>query len=231
MIHGYRDTLIQGYTDAGIQGYRDYRDTGMQGLQGCRDAHIHGCMDTWIHGYMDAGIHGCRDTWIQGYMDTGIHRYMDAGMQGCRDTGIQGYRKEWKKFLKDENYHKYFMTPEKKFSDKLLIVKNYCDENNKLTIKKSEDKDVKKLGLWVIAQKQNFANNKYNMENQAIRKMWENFVKDEKYEKYFMAPEKKFSNKLLVVKKYCDENKKLPSQSSKKEDVKKLGNWVNGCHI
>jgi hypothetical protein len=46
-----------------------------------------------------------------------------------------------------------------------------------------------------------------------------------KYKKYFLDNETEWINKLILLKKYIDENNKTPSRTDKNEDIKILSAW------
>ena len=63
------------------------------------------------------------------------------------------------------------------------------------------------------------------MKNQNIRRLWENFISDDKYKKYFLSNEDEWKQNLKQVKKYIDENQQRPSVD-KNSDVKQMGQWL-----
>ena len=97
---------------------------------------------------------------------------------------------------------------------KLYINKNNCKPfNNKILTK------------WIYLQKNNYKNKKYIMKNDNIRIKWENFIN--KYKYYFLNNNEKWNKYLEKVKIYIKENKCKPSQTSKNNNIKKLGKWIN----
>jgi len=58
------------------------------------------------------------------------------------------------------------------------------------------------------------------MSNDQIRKKWEEFMED--YNDYLQDNITLWNNNLTNVKKYINENKKLPSQNDKNNEIKKL---------
>jgi hypothetical protein len=65
------------------------------------------------------------------------------------------------------------------------------------------------------------------MKNKNIRNKWKQFIEDQTYSKYFLSNIEEWNIKLEDVKKYIDENKKRPLQSSKNINIRFLGNWIN----
>lgn len=64
------------------------------------------------------------------------------------------------------------------------------------------------------------------MRNQQIRTIWENFISSKKYGSYFTSNEEEWMKNLNNVKKYIDENNKLPNKGNKNESIKKLNIWI-----
>ena len=65
------------------------------------------------------------------------------------------------------------------------------------------------------------------MENEDIRKKWEEFIGHPLYKEYFISNEEQWDIYLNNVKKYIDENKQRPSDTSKNKDVKFMGKWLS----
>jgi hypothetical protein len=65
----------------------------------------------------------------------------------------------------------------------LESVKKYIDENGKLPSSKDKNPEVKKLGIWICTQKQNYPKNKEIMSDTDIRLLWESFLTE--YSQYF----------------------------------------------
>ena len=64
----------------------------------------------------------------------------------------------------------------------LELVKKYIDENKKSPSRSNKDKNVKKLGVWISRQKENYKNKKYTVYNETIRPLWQDFIIE--YKKY-----------------------------------------------
>ena len=71
------------------------------------------------------------------------------------------------------------------WKNNLEKCKKYIDDENKRPTHHSKDEDIKPLGQWLEHQTTNYKNNIYIMKDENIRKIWEEFIKDEKYKKYF----------------------------------------------
>ena len=64
------------------------------------------------------------------------------------------------------------------------------------------------------------------MRNQQIRTIWENFISSKKYCSYFTSNEEEWMSNFNKIKKYIDDNNKLPSRGDKNELIKKLNTWI-----
>ena len=80
------------------------------------------------------------------------------------------------------------------------------EDNNKAPSQCDEKPEIKKLGIWVSRQKQNYANNRYIMKNPEIRTEWEATL--EKYKEYLkqeiiliQSDEQKPEKKIIIKKK------------------------------
>lgn len=71
-------------------------------------------------------------------------------------------------------------TPFKKRLDELDI---FIVENNKTPSMKSKNINEKTLGNWLSQQKKNYSKRRYNMKDESIRTIWEEFMV--KYSQYF----------------------------------------------
>ena len=121
-----------------------------------------------------------------------------------------------------------FISNEEEWEWKLNLewVKKYIDKNKKRPSQRNKNKDVKTYGIWICNQVQNYQKKGYIMFD-TIRKLWEDFINDDKYKNYFLTNEEEWKIKLEWVKKYINENKKRPSQKDKNENVKTHGMWIN----
>ena len=122
-----------------------------------------------------------------------------------------------------------FISNEEEWEWKLNLewVKKYIDKNKKRPTKENKkNKDIKIHGEWITTQQKNYQKKQYNMIASNIRKLWEDFINDDKYKEYFISNEEVWKSKLEWVKKYINENKKRPSSIDKNEDVKIHGNWI-----
>jgi len=110
---------------------------------------------------------------------------------------------------------------------KLESVKKYMNEKKKRPLDRDKDNEVIKLAAWISSQQQNHKHNIKLMKKSNIKKLWEDFINDEKYKIYFTCRKEVWISQFELVKKYIDENKKMPLQSFIDKDGKKLGQWIN----
>jgi hypothetical protein len=107
-------------------------------------------------------------------------------------------------------------------------VKKYIDEKNvKPSYYKCKNKEDKELGKWLDHQINKYNTKKeivYNNEN--IKKIWEEFISNDKYKLYFMTPEEKWIEKLNVCKQFIKTNKKQPDLKSIIAEEKTLARWI-----
>jgi hypothetical protein len=111
--------------------------------------------------------------------------------------------------------------------EKLESVKKYMNDNKKRPLDRDKDNKVIKLAAWINSQQQNHKHNIKLMKKSNIKKLWEDFINDEKYKIYFTCRKEVWISQFELVKKYIDENKKMPLQSFIDKDGKKLGQWIN----
>jgi len=138
----------------------------------------------------------------------------------------QNIRKIWENFINDKKYKKYFLTNEEEWTTTLNYIKIYINDNNKLPSSENKDKNIKTYGRWIQTQTQNYKNNKNIMINDNIKILWENFINDHKYKKYFISNEEEWISKLNFVKKYIEENNKRPNSNDKNIEIKQYGSWL-----
>jgi len=133
--------------------------------------------------------------------------------------GDEKIRKSWKEFT--DKYSEYFKTFEEIWYEHLDELKEYIIQNNEIPKQSGIDKTL--LGSWYSNQKTNYRKNIKSMLNEKIRIDWEKFI--EEYSEY--TGNNKWYITLDMVKKYIDYNKKLPSCTSKKNEIKSLGIWIS----
>jgi superfamily II DNA or RNA helicase len=150
---------------------------------------------------------------VDKYLNQWIQAQITNYKNNDRNMKNEIIKKLWEEFINDNKYKIYFMSNEEIWNNNLNKVKSFMDENNKRP-------NDEYLNTWLIDQKQNYKNNNRIMKNEIIKKLWENFINDDKYKIYFMSNEEIWNDNLNKVKSYIDENNKRP------DDDKYLNKWM-----
>jgi rubrerythrin len=129
-------------------------------------------------------------------------------------------------FITDERYRKYFLTNIDNWYQELDKIKVYENENLKLPSMHNKNADIKKMGIWLGAQKQNYKKRIHIMQNDEIYNAFTTFINDERYRKYFTSNEANWLERLDQIKVYENENLKLPSAYDENADIKAMGQWL-----
>jgi superfamily II DNA/RNA helicase len=136
--------------------------------------------------------------------------------------------KLWEEFINDNKYKDYLLSNEEVWKSNLERVKKYINENNKKPSEDDKDKDVKTHGNWIKKQNFNYRNKNKIMSNETIRHLWKDFISEYKdhfkCKEYFLSNKEKWITILEWVKKYIDENKKIPTFKNK--DEIKYAEWL-----
>ena len=135
----------------------------------------------------------------------------------------QDIRKKWENFIKE--YEQYFISNEENWNNQLSELKKYIDENGKRPSDHDKNEKIKQMSNWTSHQNTNYKKKTQIMKNQDIRTKWEDFI--EEYKEYFISNEENWNNQLSELKKYIDENNKLPSTIDKNEKIKQIGTWTS----
>jgi ubiquinone/menaquinone biosynthesis C-methylase UbiE len=137
----------------------------------------------------------------------------------------------WTEFINDPKYKEYLCGTIEIWKNKLILVKEYIDDNNKTPSNLDKNQDIKMIGTWVSTQKTNYNQDiskcKDNMKSLEIHQLWTEFINDPKYKKYFIDYNGIWKNKLITVKEYIDDNNKTPSTEDKNKEIKSLGKWFS----
>jgi len=116
-----------------------------------------------------------------------------------------------------------------KWQDMLTKIDEYIATNDKLPSTVDKDLTIKRLGLWVSYQKENYSpfisESKYIMKTPTIHLQWSDFVV--KYKDAFMDSESQWLHMLAKVDEYIASNDKLPIQKDKNPTIKRLGSWIS----
>jgi superfamily II DNA or RNA helicase len=135
-------------------------------------------------------------------------------------------RKIWEEFINNDKYKEYFLSYEEEWNINLDRSIAYIYKEKKRPSSKSKNEEEKKLGKWIDHQTHDYKNNKHGMKDKERRKIWEEFINNDKYKEYFLSNEEEWNINLDRVKTYIDKEKKRPSSKSKNEEEKKLGKWI-----
>ena len=106
-------------------------------------------------------------------------------------------------------------------------IKKYINEYNQRPSTYDKDIYIAQLGNWILNHTRNYKNKTDIMKNQEIYNIWTNFINDDKYKEYFVSNEYIWKNTLEHLKKYIDENNKIPSTHNKDTHIAQLGNWIS----
>jgi superfamily II DNA or RNA helicase len=93
--------------------------------------------------------------------------------------------KAWTDFINNDIYKEYFLDNKTIWLKQLEEVKSYIDINKNRPSTHDEYQNVKKLGIWISNQQNNYEKKYYIMKNTMIYNDWTNFINDNKYKEYF----------------------------------------------
>ena len=133
----------------------------------------------------------------------------------------------WSNFINDDKYKIYFIHFIDEWKNKLIELQKYLDENNKKPSITDNNENIIKIGTWLYSQVQNYKKKLKIMKNIDIYNIWTIFINDDKYKKYFISNENIWKNKLEELKKYINENKKMPAKYTKDNNIKDLNRWIS----
>jgi hypothetical protein len=137
-------------------------------------------------------------------------------------------KKLWQNFVNNDSYKKYMLDNYDSWIYKLEQVKKYIDENNKRPYEKSKYMNIRQMGKWLTQQLLYYKKNIKIMKDDNIRILWNNFVTDIQYNKYFLSYDLNWISNLENVKKYIDENNDKPTYyKCKNKEDKELGKWLD----
>ena len=140
-------------------------------------------------------------------------------------------KKIWEDFTNDPKYSKFFNIKinRKSYKEFLDEVKIYMDKNDKRPSKESKDEYIKNLGDW--CGNQVYKNNKNEIVNQDDKKIWNEFINDEKYSKHFKEITfVDFETRLKKLMDYIDNNNMKPLRSDENLEIRTLANWSTKNH-
>ena len=123
---------------------------------------------------------------------------------------------KWTEFINNEKYEQYFISNEDAWNNKLFQVSTYMNNFNKRPSYADKDKHIRALGKWITRQCTIFNKKEDIMKNEIIYNKWHEFINDERYSVYFGTNEEKWMRMLNSLKKYLDDNEKIPSYKNDK---------------
>ena len=133
----------------------------------------------------------------------------------------------WDKFIKNEQYKKYFLSNEEQWFINFNSVKKHIDTYNERPSSTNEDFVTKILGTWMLAQISNYRKKTEIMKTEIIYNTWDGFIKNEQYKKYFLSNEEQWFINFDSVKKHIDIHNEKPSLHSENKEFKFLGKWIS----
>ena len=129
---------------------------------------------------------------------------------------------KWNEFINNPQYIKYFQSNEDTWNNTLKNIIEHINKHHSLPTNKNNQY----LCSWIQTQKQNYKNKQDIMKNESVYCKWTNFINDPLYIKYFQSNEKTFNDTLNTIIEYINKTNRLPSSTSKHENIKKMGNWI-----
>ena len=168
----------------------------------------------------------------QWYMDHKLN--YDNNIKSMSNINI---RKKWEDF--NEEYKKYFMTINDEWKYNLVEIKKYMDTYDIRPNSESTNDDIRYMGDWICRQTNNIKNNNYSMKNEENKRLWIEFINDEKYSKFFVDYFGEWKKMLDKISKYMDDkieeqkkdssikNKNIrPLITDKNDEIKEMGSWI-----
>lgn len=106
------------------------------------------------------------------------------------------------------------------------LVKNYIDQNKKRPSKRDTNNSINKLGKWISNQVNNYNVRCRGFQNDDKRKIWEDFINDPKYAKFFETVCNKWFMRYNMALDYIITNKKRPSKLDQDDINSRLAKWL-----
>ena len=78
----------------------------------------------------------------------------------------------WTEFINNDNYKIYFISNIDVWKTNLDMLKQYIDTHKKRPASENKDKNIAKLGSWILNQNNNYAKNDRAMNNIKIKNAW-----------------------------------------------------------
>jgi superfamily II DNA or RNA helicase len=137
----------------------------------------------------------------------------------------------WTAFVNDNKYKQYFMTNDERWLYKFEELNNYLDNYETMLHIHSKNIKIQRMFIWHNHQVYKFKNKTQIMKKDNIYNIWCEFVKNPKYEQYFMSDEKKWLNNFNKSKEYIDKYNKRPSDKDDDFEIAKLSRWIQSTNI
>lgn len=134
----------------------------------------------------------------------------------------------WDEFVNTSKYSKYFINNEKQWHQTLNNLKLFIYTNNAKPKNGSKNKYEANLARWICTQQINHTKKQHIMKDEKIKKVWNDFLDDPKYTKYFINNVTQWYQKLDKLKLYININNYKPTYRSKSEA--QLANWIGIQH-
>jgi len=135
---------------------------------------------------------------------------------------------KWTEFINNNKYSRFFLSYKEKWEQNFNNVKQFLDISKKKPTLYDKDENIKKLGGWIAKQQRNYNKNQDLMSHQELYDKWTEFINNNKYKKYFLSNDKKWTNKLENLKKFIEINKNIPyrTKENKNNEIDKLASWI-----
>ncbi len=132
----------------------------------------------------------------------------------------------WTLILTDERYKIYLLDLTELWKYKLDHVIIFIDTNSNLPVHGCKFVDGTQMDKWVEQQRRNYKeNSNKNKLDDELFKIFGDFMKNNKYKKYFMSNEEVWIENLELLVSHINKNNKLPTESSIDPTTKKLASW------
>ena len=152
-----------------------------------------------------------------------LSQWLSTQMQNFKNKGqimkVDEIYSLWNDFINHARYKKYFVSNEEEWTNKLEEVKKFIDTNNA----RPTDKSNKIMCQWISTQFNSYKKRISIMKNTEIYLLWNNFINDTRYNKYFLSNEDTWKNKLEEVKQFIDNNNSRPTRKNNTD----LRNWIS----
>jgi hypothetical protein len=129
----------------------------------------------------------------------------------------------WIQFL--EEYNEYIATNDEIWLQNFEKLKIFINLNKKKPSDKSKNNNEKQLGRWIACQISNYKYKKNGMKNEERYNLWTQFLEECK-EYFASSKEEIWLQTFEELKTFISINKKKPSDSSKNQEEKQLGQWL-----